>query len=126
MPLTSTASPRSRSSACFAWPTSCAGSGWPMPTSCVVTGAAPRSRLAKPSAAALCGAAGMEEGLDVLRRAGRGDELALAQAAAGLDEEVALRGALDAFRGDLEVEAARQADERARELRALRVVGQAG
>src|SRR5580765_7406812 len=45
-------------------------------------------------------AAGAQEGLDLLGRAGEGEQVALAEAAAGIGEELALRVVLDALGDD--------------------------
>src|SRR5262249_20064147 len=75
----------------------------------------------------LCGrAAGAQQRLDLACRGGRGKEVALEHAAARLDEELALGIRLDALGDDLEVEAAREGDERLGEAGALRVDRQPG
>src|SRR3954469_13353272 len=74
----------------------------------------------------LGGAAGAQEGLDLVGGAGRGEEIALAHAAAAVGEELALRVVLDAFRDHLEIQAAGERDEGAREPRALAVARHAG
>src|SRR5687767_7561045 len=63
-----------------------------------------------------------EERLDLARSAGGREEIALADAAARFGEEVALRLGFDAFRDDLEVEAAGKGDQRTSEACALAVV----
>src|SRR5690606_40117211 len=73
------------------------------------------------SVAASGGATGAQPRLDVVGGPRRGEELALADAAAGIDEEVALDGVLDAFRHHVEVEPPRERDERPRERCALPV-----
>lgn len=57
-----------------------------------------------------------------MRGARGGEELALADAAAGVGEEFVLRRVLDAFRDNLEVEAAGEGDQSAHEAGALAVV----
>src|SRR6266446_6394139 len=71
-------------------------------------------------------AAGAQEGLDLVGGAGRGEEIALAHAAAAVGEKLALRVVLDALRHHLEVQAAGERDEGAREPRALGIARHAG
>src|SRR6185436_6304478 len=74
----------------------------------------------------LGGEAGAQDGLDFVGGAGVGEEIALADAAAGIGEEFALRVVLDALGDDLEVQAARESDQGARQAGALGVAGHAG
>src|SRR4051812_49725201 len=74
----------------------------------------------------LGGAAGAQEGLDFIGGAGGGEEIALAHAAAGLCEELALGVGLDPFGDDVEAQAAREGDKRLCETGALAVDRHAG
>src|SRR6266581_7392604 len=74
----------------------------------------------------LGGAAGAEERLDFVGGAGQGEQVALADAAAAVGEELALGVVFHAFGHYLEVEAAGERDERTDETGALTVARHAG
>src|SRR5207237_2162826 len=63
---------------------------------------------------------------DRVGRVRRGKEIALADAAAGLGKELALRLRLPALRHDVEIHAARKGNQRARQSRTLRLLRDAG
>src|SRR3954469_22183782 len=74
----------------------------------------------------LCGPARAQEGLDFFGGAGEGEEVALADAAAAVGEELALRVVLDAFGDDFELHPTRRSDEGAPEAGALGIGRDAG